>query len=56
MIKNLWDTNVVYFFKTKDRKVKFKTGCFYKDYVKISFVRIRLLPEYLLSSVALKGA
>lgn len=38
------------FFKKKDREGKFKTN------LKISFVRMMFLPEYLWSSVALKGA
>lgn len=46
---------MVHIFKTKDGEVKFKTNYFYKDDIKISFVKITFLPEYLWSSVALKG-
>lgn len=46
---------MVHIFKTKDGEVKLKTNYFYKDYIKISFVRITFLPEYLWSSLALKG-
>lgn len=39
---------MVYIFKTKDLEAKCKTNYFYKDYIKISLVRITFLPDHYL--------
>jgi len=41
ILKNLWNANMEHgflFFKKKDREVKFKTNCFYKDTLPKDFI------------------